>query len=123
LEAITVVTLLAAFLPVLIPSPHLEAGALRERLEHTQARLIVESELDRAALLASKGSLTQGQASVSVKPYPSSADLLGLRLTRWVSKSESGLSAVKVRAVWKSLALTSPDAELRFELTTWVGIK
>lgn len=121
LETVISLAFVLAMLPALLPPPQVEAGALRERLERTQARLIVEGELDRAALLAEAGRLAEGSVSLSAKPYRAGEELVGLQLTRRVQRAEGGLLEVEVRARWRCQAPTAGDQEQAFSLTTWAG--
>ncbi|MGE0710286.1 MAG: hypothetical protein AB7N76_13770 [Planctomycetota bacterium] len=125
-EVIVATALLMVFLPVLLPSPRTEAGALRERLERAQARLIVEGELDRAGLDARAGRLRAMRDEQALRPdgYASGGELRELRLSRSAravgGPDGAGLLEVRVRATWRSAAVTAPDQELACELTTWV---
>ena len=121
LETVIALAFVLAMLPALVPPPQVEAGALRERLERTQARLIVEGELDRAALLAERGGLSAGSNALSTKGYPAGEELVGLRLSRRVRRAEGGLLEVEVQARWRCQAPTAPDQEQAFTLTTWAG--
>ena len=121
LETVVALAFVLAMLPALVPPPQLEAGALRERFERTQARLIVEGELDRAALLAEGGRLAEGSKTLSGRPYPASEELVGLRLTRRVRKAGAGLLEVEIQARWRCQAPTAPDQEQALTLTTWAG--
>jgi len=120
-ETVISLAFVLAMLPALLPPPQLEAGALRERFERTQARLIVEGELDRAALLAESGRLAKGDKTLSSKPYPASEELVGLRLTRSVRPAAGGLLEVEVQARWRCQAPTAPEREQALTLTTWAG--
>lgn len=121
LETVIALAFVLAMLPALVPAPQVEAGALRERYERTQARLVVEGELDRAALLAETGRLARGESALSPKPYPAAFELEGLQLTRRVRPAEGGLLEVEVQARWRCQAPTAPDQEQTFSLTTWAG--